>query len=220
VEASIFNTSGYSEYDILMTVDAFKHWGMQSKTSEGKQIRTYFIEVEKAAKEFAKNWKADSESFKIADKAIAQLKKLEKSNPVTYQMALKSLGVDSELAETTSLVANRLGLAFNKQIKAFEAIQDATSPDAFNELREAYYKLAEDFQQLMKVKTPSIQVEKVEIPIEKIVVQKEIVHIESDYWENQFNDLSTKYYELQKLHEELRREYVNQISSTKLLKGS
>lgn len=127
-------------------------------------------------------WKSEvevrSDALKKADSAISVLKEVQTMHPVTYQMALQSLEINQnalELADTSSLVANRLGLAFNKQLKAFEAIQDATSPEAFDSLREAYYKLAEQHAELLKLKTQPPTIEYVEKPVVKTEYVERIV---------------------------------------------
>jgi hypothetical protein len=129
-------------------------------------------------------WKSEvevrSKALEKADSAIATLKEVQKLHPVTYQMAIQSLGCPPnnnalELADTSSLVANRLGLAFNKQIKAFEKLSDATSPEAFDSLKEAYYKLAEQHAELLKLKTAQPTIEYVDKIVEKVVVKTEVV---------------------------------------------
>lgn len=44
-------TPGRSSETILLTVDCFKSWAMMSNTSRGKEVRKYFLECEKIAKQ-------------------------------------------------------------------------------------------------------------------------------------------------------------------------
>jgi hypothetical protein len=113
-------------------------------------------------------WKSDieirSKALTIADEAVTMLKDIQVSHPATYQMVIQALEIpqksDSslELANTSSLVVNRLGLAFNKQLKAFELLQDSTSPEAFISLKQQYQELAEQHAELLKLKTPNVDV--------------------------------------------------------------
>jgi uncharacterized coiled-coil protein SlyX len=125
------------------------------------------------------NWVSPEEiknqELKIANEAITLMRNVEQNYPGSYRYILEALSIRNDQTEAlnTSLIANRLGLAFNKQIKAFEAIQDATSPDAFDELKEAYYKLAEQHAELLKIKTPQPRVEYVEKFVDRVVTQTE-----------------------------------------------
>jgi hypothetical protein len=110
-----------------------------------------------------------SECLTIADASITALLDIKAKSPVIYQYALNALDLKTEtvneslaIADTTSLVANRLSLAFNKHLKAFESIRSATSPEAFDSLKDAYSKLCEEFSELLATKTPQPKIEYVE----------------------------------------------------------
>lgn len=154
------NSGGRPSKGLKLSCDCFKHFSMMSKTESGKKVRNYFIRCE----EIAKNALKTSEILQKAESAIRYLKEIEISNPIIYNLAVKALAPlhDQTPDLNASLVANRLGLAFNKQIKAFEAIQDATSPEAFNDLKKAYYQLAEQFSELLQAKTAPPKVEYVD----------------------------------------------------------
>jgi phage anti-repressor protein len=157
---SVENSEGRPGKGLKLSCDCFKHFSMLSKTESGKKVRNYFIQCEKIAKGALKT----SEITQKAENCIFQLKEIEISNPVVYGLAVKALGVSVDQTPdlNASLVANRLGLAFNKHIKAFEAIQDATSPEAFDGLKKAYYQLAVEHSELLKVKTAPPKVEYVD----------------------------------------------------------
>jgi phage anti-repressor protein len=152
-----------------LTVDCLKDLGMMAGTEKGKQIRAYFRECEKLAKQFVKNHKDLAIAAQLSNKMVADYKKLTELSTFYANEFVEKLGVkqtqtpvDQTPDLNASLVANRLGLAFNKQIKAFEAIQDATSPEAFDELKKAYYQLAVEHSELLKVKTAPPKVEYVD----------------------------------------------------------
>jgi phage anti-repressor protein len=160
---------GSSEELILLTIDCLKEMGMLAKTEKGKEVRKYFIQCEKLAKQFVKNHKDLAIAAQLSNKMIADYKKLTKLSTFYANEFVEKLGIkqtQTHIDQTpdlnASLVANRLGLAFNKQIKAFEAIQDATSPEAFDELKKAYYQLAVEHSELLKVKTAPPKVEYVD----------------------------------------------------------
>jgi hypothetical protein len=139
----------------------------------------------------------------MANDAVCRLKEVEKLHPVTFQQAVIALGLDAgnQLeALNTSLIANRLGLAFNKQIKAFEKLSDATSPEAFDALKESYYKLAEDHAELLKTKTPQPIIEYVE-KVVKVAVrdEKEENRLQTiiDEQQMEINELREKILDLQ-----------------------
>lgn len=52
VEPTTIGISGGDANEVIfLTIDCFKMWGMMAKTSQGRQIRGYFIECEKIAKQ-------------------------------------------------------------------------------------------------------------------------------------------------------------------------
>lgn len=121
----------------------------------------------------------------MGDIYVKQFNELKSQSPVTarfiFEILAKEVGIDvnqqQELALNASLVANRLGLSFNKSLKAFDSIQDKTSPEAFDKLKLMYQKLLSEHQQLLEVKTPTPTVEYVE----KVVVEyvEKVVTVQS-----------------------------------------
>lgn len=101
----------------------------------------------------------------IADVVMVEMRRVNELHPVTCkvitQMIIDEFGgtVVSQNDLNASLTANRLGLAFNKQIKAFERLSSETSPEAFINLKEAYLSLAEQHAELLEAKTPRTNVE-------------------------------------------------------------
>jgi phage anti-repressor protein len=170
-KSGIVNRNTYS-----LSCDCLKEWGMMSKTPNGKIIRKYFLECEKIAKDTYKQVAI----YKEVDNLVKRLKEIEQLSPVLYQYALSSLGGEPiQQSLDASLVANRLGLAFNKQIKAFEILSDATSPEAFDKLKAAYYQLAKDYQSLMlanNVRMPSIEPDR-DREIERIMDKQKLAEL-------------------------------------------
>jgi phage anti-repressor protein len=154
-EAGVVNVSQLPE-----KIDCFKQLGMLSKSSSGKIIRNYFLQCEQIAKDFHKKHQETAVITQKAHTAIATLKEIEGSHPVTYQMAIQALSIPIDPrtqlhidnALDSSLIINRLGLAFNKDLKAIDILKDSYSPDAVNKLKEAYDKLALDFANLLSSK--------------------------------------------------------------------
>jgi phage anti-repressor protein len=175
---------GDSEDLILLTTDCLKEMGMLAKTEKGREVRKYFIQCEKLAKQFIQNHKDLIIAAQLSNKMTVDYQELKKlstfyANEFVEKLGIKHITVDQTPDLNASLVANRLGLAFNKQIKAFEAIQDATSPEAFNDLRKAYYQLAEQFSELLLVKTAPPTVEYVDkIKVEYVDNPHQAVQIE------------------------------------------
>lgn len=166
--------------------------------------------------------------LQIANEAITLMRNVEANYPGSYRYVVEALGIrgSQEEALNTSLVANRLGLAFNKQLKAFDAIQNATSSESFDDLKEAYYKLASDHAELLKTKTPQPRVEyvdkyietiiekRVEVPTERVVIKTEYVNdlaseLKLDDVQRELEALKRKYSNLSSDYRELENQYQN-----------
>lgn len=126
--------------EIRMTVDAFKFWAMSSRTARGKQVRLYYIQVEKEWKtlkasqipvspEHVEAYQFDRDTFTpwaldhptastilLGWKSPAIMQTLEPSQTHQNQDNSQLL----ELINTLGLAANRAGLAGNKSIKEAE----------------------------------------------------------------------------------------------------
>ena len=126
--------------EIKMTVDCFKLWAMSARTKKGKEIRLYYIQVEK-------DWKAQKSLIPQVSLEQVEAFQFQKNvfspwiqdHPVAGEVFLSWQGVKIPLAlepsqtasvpntdsllkliDTLSLTANRAGLAGNKSTKEAE----------------------------------------------------------------------------------------------------
>ncbi|AND75629.1 putative antirepressor [Nostoc phage A1] len=208
---------------IKLTCECLKVWGMMANTDKGKEVRQYFLECERIAKSKWQQAESVERVGKLFNDAVFHYKALEKLSPAYTTHFLDVVGIRPISPQTSendlkaSLVANRLGLAFNKQIKAFETLSDALSPEAFDNLKQAYYKLAEDYAELLKIAKPrTAYIEKIiEVPVEKVTIKTEYVEIERDREETvlKVHLLERELEALKQRHEELKREYAVQANN-------
>ncbi|HIB1903197.1 TPA: phage antirepressor KilAC domain-containing protein, partial [Enterococcus faecium] len=85
--------------DYALTLDIAKHLAMQSKTKKGKEIRTYFIQVEKA-------WNSE-EMILMRSRQILE-RKVETLQLENEEMKPKALFADSVSASHTSILVGDL----------------------------------------------------------------------------------------------------------------
>ncbi|MEX1447260.1 phage antirepressor KilAC domain-containing protein [Enterococcus sp. C76] len=85
--------------DYALTLDIAKHLAMQSKTKKGKEIRTYFIQVEKA-------WNSE-EMILMRSRQILE-RKVETLQLENEEMKPKALFADSVSASHTSILVGEL----------------------------------------------------------------------------------------------------------------
>ncbi|EOL00988.1 TPA: phage antirepressor KilAC domain-containing protein [Enterococcus faecium] len=110
--------------DYALTLDIAKHLAMQSKTKKGKEIRTYFIQVEKA-------WNSE-EMILMRSRQILE-RKVETLQLENEEMKPKALFADSVSASHTSILVGELA----KLIKQNGV--DIGSKRLFSWLREKEY---------------------------------------------------------------------------------
>lgn len=116
--------SGKTSIDYMMTIDCFKHFCMVAKTEIGYQVRQYFIDVEKAYRKFlvlnTLTGVIDqvNETQQEYGQIISQIMTKIETNPD----AISQKDLDA------ALIANRLGLAYNKRLKAFQMILNKDKP--------------------------------------------------------------------------------------------
>lgn len=89
--------------DYLLTVDAAKQISLMSGTEKGKQVRMYFIEVEKRYKQLASD---PSYQMALGLKASQQL--LEHKDKIIAEMKPKALFADAVSASQTSILVGEL----------------------------------------------------------------------------------------------------------------
>lgn len=175
-ETNVDNTFSHYREDIRLTVDCFKQLAMMAKTSKGKEVRKYFLDCEKRLKQInqernktLEQYQNELEAVKLSKTIPEDLKKLETLSIALADVVKQNLlgGIPKMLNQSfinseqmqrdlnTSLVANRLGLAFNKQLKTLELIQDTYSPDAYNKLKDMYHTLAVDYNQMVERQSTS-----------------------------------------------------------------
>ncbi len=99
----------------------------------------------------------DNNAYKIAldvEQAVKTISDIENSHPIVYKLAMDSLGIDmrqklnidpniNQFMLDSSLTANRLGLAFNKHLKAFQLLDDIKQSDIENLTQSAINAAAE-----------------------------------------------------------------------------
>ncbi|HGF8354851.1 TPA: phage antirepressor KilAC domain-containing protein [Enterococcus faecium] len=85
--------------DYALTLDIAKHLAMQSKTEKGKEIRAYFIQIEKA-------WNSE-EMILMRSRQILE-RKVEKLQIENEEMKPKALFADSVSASHTSILVGEL----------------------------------------------------------------------------------------------------------------
>lgn len=159
--------------DIVMTVDGFKMWAMAANTDRGREVRRYFVEVEK-------EWKAaklnsmpqirpehiEAHQFKVAQYAPWSL-----SNPVAAKVftgwlvdehrqlnqsvqpvfAIPSEAIQGAL-DGAFLNLNRSGLAMNKLFHLIDRMPtlDRMSREAMKELADSLTEAEEQISDLKK----------------------------------------------------------------------
>lgn len=99
--------------DYLMTVDMAKHISMMTKTEKGKEMRQYFIDLEKA-------WNTPEQVFaralKMADQTIAKLKDSVKTLSTEINMKNQIIGELKPKAEYYDEILKNPGLVTITQI--------------------------------------------------------------------------------------------------------
>ena len=146
--------------NVYLSLDTFKQLGMMAGTEQGRSIRMYFIECEKQLRRFQKTSQPYLEVLKLGQIVKDTFKQLENLSSTHAAIIKQELIGNISLSPIqmkrdldASLVANRLGLAFNKNLKTLELIQDTYSPEAYNKLKQMYHDLATEYNQLVESQT-------------------------------------------------------------------
>ena len=200
---------------IYLTCECLKQWGMMAGTDKGKEIRMYFLECENQLKNIRNELK-DFKGMKIANDISNRVNNFKQEYPILHQTLIQSLvdnleSISTQKSLDTSLVANRLGLAFNKHLKAFEVLQAATSPESFVKLKEQLSELMIDYQKLLKIKTPETIISYVEKPENSDVIFA---------LKNEISNMATRYINLSSEHTKLVRENIELSLENKILKDN
>ena len=148
---------GRPSENIFLSVEGFKQFGTISGTEQGKEIRRYFVVCEKQFKNVLKDSQNYLEILRLGQAVKDNLSQLEKLSSTHAAVVKHEIIGNVSISPTqmqqsldVSLVANRLGLAFNKNLKTLELIQDTYSPEAYNKLKQLYQDLAVEYNQLIE----------------------------------------------------------------------
>lgn len=129
------------------------------------------------------------EAQRLTDTVVSSLEQIFMMSPTVYQTAKTmiaeklnlNLGITASQNDlNASLVANRLGLAFNKHLKALDKVQDISSPDAYLNLKKSYEKLLEDYQKVLQVSAQPFldQIKELSIKCHKLETQLSLIKSE------------------------------------------
>jgi hemerythrin len=131
------------------------------------QVDTWIEELLLTGKvELNQNQQNLLEAQRLADSVLVQLQQINALSPTVYEtakaMIVKTLNLQPSVAPTSSqndlnasLVANRLGLTFNKHLKAFEMLEDTAGIESYAKLKKAHSQLIKDYQELLQDAQPS-----------------------------------------------------------------
>lgn len=156
---------------LLWTPRAALRLGMLLRDSAvAKQIRSLLVNLA------ANSEPVDPErlEFITRTKALSEhLQWFKERDPVALAYALSVAGVNHppsqalELLDTYGLLSNRMGLAFNKQLKAVELCNDITGVEEMQKLKSAYVQQVRENTDLEgKVKKLKADLKKAEVVIE------------------------------------------------------
>lgn len=110
--------SGKESIDYMMTIDCFKHFCMLAKTEIGYQVRQYFIDVEKAYRKML--------TLNSLTGVMEQINHSQQEYGDIISELMTKIETDpdsiSQKDLDAALIANRLGLAYNKRLKAFKLL--------------------------------------------------------------------------------------------------
>jgi phage anti-repressor protein len=151
-----------------LSVDCLKSMGMMAKTEKGKEVRKYFLQCEKLAKEFMKTHKNLTIASAMSNRMVEDYNQLKELSSFYANEFINTIGISTTLPAIApqntqenmdvSAILNRAGLTLNKSMKAFEMLGKASSPQAFIDLKRAYQELADEFSRLMTIKNPNTDI--------------------------------------------------------------
>lgn len=141
-----------------------------SQSEVAKQLRTVFLDFVCSRKPEA--FQLSQEMARV-NAFTKELEWLKESNPALLAQLLMMQGCNSpssqalELLDTYGLLSNRMGLAFNKQLKVVELCNDITGVEEMQKLKTAYVQQVRENTDLEgKIKKLKADLKKAEVVIE------------------------------------------------------
>lgn len=158
---------------LLWTPRAALRLGMLLRDSEvAKSVRTLLLDIVSGSQEV--HLSAEFlDSVNRANQLASEISWFKENNPAMLTQLLSMSGCSThssqtlELLDTYGLLSNRMGLAFNKQLKAIELCNDATSLDKVQQLKREYVEQVQEITKLeAKVKKLQSDLKKAEVVID------------------------------------------------------
>jgi phage anti-repressor protein len=156
-----------TEREIRLTIEAFKSWGMMSRTEQGKVIRKYFLECEKTLK--AKKF-SQSDLDRDKERKSGVVARREYTDIIqTFNPTSKDYAIATNHAYRGAFGMNAAQIKIERGLKKKQSARDGLntvelavirltelaiarkSVDTLNQLNEASFKQAEAISQALKV---------------------------------------------------------------------
>lgn len=143
------STGGRSSHSYYLTVETFKEMGMLAKTSQGKQIRKYFLECEKVAKQVTSISPDLTQALLRMQEQLnslvvsqARLNQLEAKNEELQTASLAHPGCKEVLDKNANCNYSEDLVLTVKQYITFKNLGDSPFINTLSKRAAQYYRLA------------------------------------------------------------------------------